>query len=362
MTFDLTDTTASEVDAALTRARHKAGSPAMGMVMTLVVVTDEQSHYDALRAATDASREHPCRILEVVGRPGRGSPRLDAEVRTAGEAGPGETVLLRLHGPLARNADSVVLPLLLPDAPVVTWWPGAAPPTPCEDPLGALAQRRVTDTAAETRPLAALRRRADGYRPGDSDLAWTRLTPWRTLLAAALDQPYDELTDAEVSAQRGNPSAELLALWLSRNLRVPVARKQSRGPGLTAVRLTMRRGEIALTRPDGRLARLSRPGQPDRTVALPRRVLPELLAEELRYLDRDEVYEETLAKLRDDESAVPGSGSGGGTGGRAGGGASDGDSGAGGARRGAARSRGAGARSRPPAKPASTRRGSRRRS
>lgn len=356
MTFDLTATTASEVDAALTRARHKAGSPAMGMVMTLVVVTDEQSHYDALRAATEASREHPCRILEVVGRPGRGSPRLDAEVRTAGETGPGETVLLRLHGPLARNADSVVLPLLLPDAPVVTWWPGAAPPTPCEDPLGALAQRRVTDTAAESRPLAALRRRADGYRPGDSDLAWTRLTPWRTLLAAALDQPYDELTEAEVSARRGNPSAELLALWLSRNLRVPVARKYSRGPGLTAVRLTMRRGEIALTRPDGRLARLSRPGQPDRTVALSRRELPELLAEELRYLDRDEVYEETLAGLRDGESWAGAAAAGGG------GGGSDGEVGSPGGRRGAARSRAAGGRNRPPAKPAATRRAGRRRS
>ena len=35
--------------------------------------------------------------------------------------------LSSIAGPLAGHASSVVLPFLLPDTPVVTWWPGDAP-------------------------------------------------------------------------------------------------------------------------------------------------------------------------------------------------------------------------------------------
>jgi glucose-6-phosphate dehydrogenase assembly protein OpcA len=46
------------------------------------------------------------------------------------------------------------------------------------------------------------------------------------------------------------------------------------------------------------VAHLQRAGQPERRVALHRRETPDLLAEELRRLDPDEVYAETLAVLR----------------------------------------------------------------
>ena len=142
--------------------------------------------------------------------------------------------MLRLHGELAKHADSVVLPLLLPDTPVVVWWPSKAPPVPGEDQLGALAQRRITDAAAAPQPMRALHQRAESYRPGDTDLAWTRLTPWRALLAAALDQlPGSEVTAAAVEAERGNPSADVLASWLGGRLDVEVTRRESRGPGIT---------------------------------------------------------------------------------------------------------------------------------
>jgi glucose-6-phosphate dehydrogenase assembly protein OpcA len=297
MKLDLVDTTAAQVGAALMEVRHQSGTPAVGMVMTLIIVTDEKQHYDALRAASESARQHPSRILVVVGRPGREAARLDAEVRFAGDASPGETVVLRMYGQLARHAESVVLPLLLPDAPVVTWWPGAAPPVPSEDPLGRLGQRRITDAAEATRSLQGLRQRAQAYQPGDTDLSWTRATPWRSLLAAALDQPYDEVRAAEVGAARGNPSAELLACWLERCLGVPVTRKTSRGPGITSAKLVLQKGEIAITRPDGRIAKLARPGSPVRIVALSRRPLPELLAEEMRRLDPDQIYFEALSRV-----------------------------------------------------------------
>ena len=56
-------------------------------------------------------------------------------------------------------------------------------------------------------------------------------------------------------------------------------------------------GSIVISRGDGRLATFSSPGRPDRPVALKRRQLPELLAEELRRLDEDEVYARTARKL-----------------------------------------------------------------
>lgn len=299
MNIDLVDTTAAAINGALLDARRRAGSPAMGMVLTLVIAAEEADTYDALKAATQAAREHPSRILVAVPRPGRSEPRLDAEIRVGGESGPGEVVILRFYGPLAEHADSVVLPLLLPDAPVVSWWAGTPPPVPSQTPLGALAQRRITDSAACDDPVGELRRRAEGYQPGDTDLAWTRLTPWRTLLAAALDEPTAPVTAATVGAEADNPSAELLARWLAWRLDVEVGREQTGGPGITDVTLQTADGPLAVTRPDGRQAALNRPGQPERPVALPRRSTAELIAEELRRLDPDETYGATLARLGD---------------------------------------------------------------
>ncbi|MFI1795829.1 glucose-6-phosphate dehydrogenase assembly protein OpcA [Streptomyces sp. NPDC020379] len=299
MKIDLTDTTSSKINNALVQGRRAIGTPAIGMVLTLVIVTDEEHAYDALKAANDASREHPSRKLVVIKRASR-SPRdrakarLDAEVRVGTSAGTGETVVLRLHGDVIDHAQSVVLPLLLPDAPVVVWWPVAAPANPEKDPLGSLAQRRVTDAYAAEDPLTELGARAAHYAPGDTDLAWTRITPWRSMLAAALDQQQVEIVSADVTGEGYNPSGELLAMWLADRLGVPVSRTVSDGPGLTAVRMETKNGPIVLDRPDGSLATLSMPGQPDRAVALNRRDTAELLAEELRRLDPDDTYASAL--------------------------------------------------------------------
>ncbi|WP_328783564.1 glucose-6-phosphate dehydrogenase assembly protein OpcA [Streptomyces canus] len=299
MKTDLTDTTASKINKALVTGRRAIGTPAVGMVLTLVIVTDEENAYDALKAANDASREHPSRTLVVIKRVSR-SPRdrtqsrLDAEVRVGADAGTGETVVLRLYGEVADHAQSVVLPLLLPDAPVVVWWPVDAPLDPAGDPLGALAQRRVTDTYSSEQPVRELTARADAYTPGDTDLSWTRITPWRSMLAAALDQVTCEVDAVEVEGEEFNPSCELLAMWLADRLDVPVKRSLSSGPGLTAVRLHTDSGPIVLDRADGSLATLSIQGQPDRAVALKRRDTAELIAEELRRLDPDDTYASAL--------------------------------------------------------------------
>ena len=310
MNIDLTETTSSKINQALVTARRSIGTPAIGMVLTLVIVTDEENAYDALKSASDSSREHPSRIIAVIKRVSR-SPRsrrdarLDAEVRVGSDSGSGETIVLRLHGELANHAQSVVLPLLLPDAPVVVWWPMDAPADPAKDPLGALAQRRITDTYSAEHPLEELAVRATTYNPGDTDLAWTRITPWRSMLAAALDQQPAQVLSASVEGESDNPSCELLAMWLADRLGVPVERTQSAGPGLTAVRMETKKGAIVLDRPDGSLATLCMDGQPDRAVALQRRDTAELLAEELRRLDPDNIYASAV-KFGVDRLGAPG--------------------------------------------------------
>lgn len=296
-TFMLADTTAGKISAQFTHLRHQMGAPAIGMVLTLVVVCEERHQYDSLRAATDAAREHPSRIIVVINREREEPNRLDAELRI-GESTPGEVVVLRLYGELTDHADSVVSPLLLPDTPVVVWWPGAAPDVPSKDAVGALGQRRITDARGlDDGGVKSLVTRAKGYAPGDTDLAWSRLTPWRSLLAAAFDQPVGKVRKGLVEASPGNPSAPLLAAWLSDRLGAPVKVADSSGPGLTSVRLTLADGELSVARHDARLATLSRPGQPDRNVALARRQTSELMAEELRRLDSDEIYEAAVKRF-----------------------------------------------------------------
>ena len=297
MIIQLTKTTTGEISSALLRARRSAGSPAMGMVLTLLVVCDEKEYESALQAGMEAGREHPARILLVVRAAGRVAA-LDAEVRI-GEGTPGEVVVIRMRGPLAAHPASVVRPLLLPDSPVVIWWPGKTPANLAEDELAGLAQRRVTDAAAVKRPIAELKLRAETYQPGDTDLSWTRLTRWRALLAAALDQYPARIHAASVEAERGSPSADLLAAWLESCLKVKVTHKTTAGPGLTAVRMTTAAGDIAITRPDGLLASYAVPGQPERLVALNRRDTTELITEELRRMDADEVYAHTLLALQE---------------------------------------------------------------
>jgi glucose-6-phosphate dehydrogenase assembly protein OpcA len=130
-------------------------------------------------------------------------------------------------------------------------------------------------------------------RPGPTPA--TRATSWRSLLAATVDQTDDAIRGGVVSAEAGNPTAELLAAWLASRLRVPFAQEVSGGPGITGVSFAVADGDISIARLDGRMATLSRPGQPDRHVALHRRETADLLAEELRRLNPDEVYGEALA-------------------------------------------------------------------
>ncbi|WP_378146439.1 glucose-6-phosphate dehydrogenase assembly protein OpcA [Cnuibacter sp. UC19_7] len=306
MIVDLPDTTTSKISKSLVKIREEGGAVALGRVLTLIIVTEQGEEEVAIEAANDASREHPMRVIVLStepgenGRTGRGA-RLDAQIRVGGDAGASEVILLRAYGAVASDEESLVTGLLLPDAPVVVWWPMHAPEDVSASSLGRIATRRITDSSSESNPVESLMARSRSYSPGDTDFAWTRLTLWRAQLAAALDQPpYEPVTDIEVSGASDSPSTLLLAAWLRHQLKVPVKyglRSRANGSsGIHGVILTRDSGPIELVRDIPNVATLSEPNQPTHTLALPRRNLRDCLAEELRRLDPDVLYGEVITQ------------------------------------------------------------------
>jgi glucose-6-phosphate dehydrogenase assembly protein OpcA len=295
----LWDTTGNEVVKALAAERRSAGGVTSGLALTMVAVVDEKRVREAEAAATIAAAAHPCRMLIVVRSDiTRDVNRLDAEIVVGGRLGPCEAVVMRMYGRLALHAESVVMPLLAPDVPVVTWWHAEPPEQIANDFLGVVADRRITDTAQAPDPVLALKQRAADYAPGDTDLAWTRITPWRTLVAGAFDTLEARVTAAAVVAPEKDPTAALMRGWLSARLGVTARLEPTTEfPRMRTVTLECADGNmLTLTRQEG-IATFSRTGQPDRQLPLIPRPLGDELAEELRRLDPDQIYAEALSAL-----------------------------------------------------------------
>jgi len=290
-------TTISEVSKALVNIREQGGAVALGRVLTLVIQTRETDIESAIKSANDASREHPCRIivLSEVGAAKSNPSNLDAEIRVGGDAGASEVIVLRAAGMAASDPELLVTGLLLPDAPVVAWWPGISPVKISSSPIGRIATRRITDAAVQENPNQFLKLLAKEYAPGDSDFAWTRLTLWRAQLAAVLDQPpYDVVTAVEVTGAPNSPSTALLAAWLGLKLKLKVSiTSEPRGKsisGIKGVKLIRNSGNIEIVRRVPDIATLIQPTQPTREISLPRRSDRDCLSEDLRRLDPDELF------------------------------------------------------------------------
>jgi glucose-6-phosphate dehydrogenase assembly protein OpcA len=292
--ISLWDTDGNAVLHALAAERRSAGGVASGLALSLVVVVDEKRIRDAEAAATVAAAAHPCRIIIVARYDVKSEQsRLDAEIVVGGRLGPCEAVVMRMRGRLALHAESVVMPLLAPDVPVVTWWHMSPPERIAHDPLGVVADRRITDAMQSSDPLSALRTRADDYAPGDTDLAWTRATPWRTLVAGAFDALHRRVTAVTVIGSQADPTAVLLGGWMQARLGVVPAWESA--DRLAGVRVTLEDGEeFGLEAQRDGTALLKRANLPDRILPLGERVLGDELAEELRRLDPDQPYAAAL--------------------------------------------------------------------
>lgn len=291
---DLPDTTTEEISKRIVKLRRTGGAVTLGRVLTLIIdLNDGDAAEDAVEASNKASREHPCRVIMVVRHDRSTAPRLDAQIRVGGDAGASEVVVLHLRGALADQPQAVVMPFLLPDTPVVVWWPGRAPTRPSDAKLGRLASRRITDSRRSKDPGVLLGARRLGYEPGDTDLAWSAITQWRAMLVSALDRPpHTPIVSARVTGPHDLAGLDLFAGWLASALDVPV----SRADGEMSVTLQRADGELSMSvGPDGGVLRST--GHPDGRSHWARRTTAECLSEELRSLDADEVYESALQGL-----------------------------------------------------------------
>jgi glucose-6-phosphate dehydrogenase assembly protein OpcA len=314
------NTTVSQVSRRLVSLRVEGGVTTLGRVLTLVIPCTLSGVEEAIEAANFASREHPMRVI-LIARSGSvilsrtslsgdssapallpREPRdgLDAEIRVGGDAGASEVIVLRPRGEVADSPDRLVSGLLLSDAPVVIWWSDIWPDQAAETPLGKLAQRRITDSGAFLDPSDRLRALAHDSQPGDTDLAWARVTLWRAQLAAALDNaPSCRITDVTVSGTPDSSSTTLLAAWLRLQLRVPVHRREMPFDagvtwGIHSIVIHSSDGDISITRSHGTFVAIEQPGHPRLEVPLPRRPLQECLAEDLRLLRPDDLYRQVV--------------------------------------------------------------------
>ncbi len=344
------------------QAREQGHTVARAAVLNIVVYAEREIH--ARRAARSIGRlslRHPSRAIVVWGdrdHEGAGqSVELRCDVPSVGDHTQVcyEQILVRMRGGDDARVRSVVIPLLVPDLPVFLWWTDSPPVARHFDDLLGLADRLVVDSADFARPgvtLPRLARLVTGsarQRFSITDLNWTRLTPWRELVAQFFDaEGWRPFLDAMTGVRVGfgvdmdgrdiHPSQALLFVgWLASRLgwrpveslapseaggllfrmsradgaplMVRVRPRFERGldPGDTSgVRLQCRRGselaEFVLKRApdehhvtatvvlDGSVRSL-------RVVPLPSRAVEDLMAEELAITGRDHVYEAALHAL-----------------------------------------------------------------
>lgn len=304
MIISLPDTTTRQIASTLINARENY-SLATGRVLTLLVTAKTRDDVRQILATLrEATREHPARVLVMILGDADAQTSLDAEIVVGADAGASEMVVMQLHGELTHNLDAVVTPLLLPDTPIVAWWPTTAPARPAAAPLGNIAQRRITNTHRNVTGNALLRV-TTGYTPGDSDMMWSRITPWRGVVASALDRcPDATISAVEISGSVQDPSIDVAAGWLASALSVTVTRTTSgdspraeNGAPVDMLVLKSNLGDITVEVLDAHTVRVAVPERPDTFVALGARTDADCLAEELRHLDPDATYGRALAGL-----------------------------------------------------------------
>ena len=302
MIVELPSTTSSKVSKKLLELRDSGGVVALGRVLTLVIETDFEHIEQAVKAANSASKMHPSRIIVLADDDlsKDSESKLDAQIRVGGDAGASEVVILQAHGQAASNPESLIMGLLLPDAPVVSWWPSTCEANPSQTAIGKIASRRITDSAAQKDSANFLRELSANYSPGDGDMAWTRITLWRAQIAALFEQHlHRKVVAVEVIGSLSSPSALLLAKWLELRLGVKVSLSEKleghEALGIAGVRVQFEQGALEIIR-HGEVAQIKQIDAPDSSVLLPRRSDQDCLVEDMRFLGEDEVYGEVLRK------------------------------------------------------------------
>lgn len=289
MIVDMPSTSTKDVVKRLVRL-GKTGEIIHGpRVLTLIVSAQDTDDTDAIiKDAETAARMHPCRVIILISGNPDSKNRLDAQIRSGGDAGVSEIVIFRIYGSLAEHSASVTVPFLLPDTPIVAWWPTNPPINPVQDPVGSLAQRRITDVSQVEDKTKILSQLGKNYAPGDTDLTWTRITYIRGLLVSALDQPpHLPIRSATVSApERAQAEGDLFAAWIKAQADVPVTRVTSKEYSIVIEREN-KPITVSITRD---YITVCTTEHPTWNVPYRQRTTAEVLSQELRRLGSDEIY------------------------------------------------------------------------
>ncbi len=230
-----TNISVGEVLRQLTALRAGAAGRPRNSVLDVIIVASDM--VEAERAAAVVEKlaiHHPCRALIVLDEPGAGSSRIDATVTELGDRQPGgtvpvhEQVFLRVQGPAAEHIPSLVNSLLLPDVATYVWWTGS-PPLRGTRFLATLeaADVLLLDSANFERPYESFTALAEVAAGSPAtvfgDFHWTRLEPWREVLAQFFNpverrgylRGIGAVGVDYIAEGRGNRSAAvLLAGWL----------------------------------------------------------------------------------------------------------------------------------------------------
>lgn len=222
-----------EIEKALERQRRAwegdQGALVRASVANLVVVCqDRAGGQQALAAVERLGPRAPSRCVVLIAASPEGRQGVRAWARVVQQdRGPGmawdEVVVHATVDP--RHLTAVVLPLLLPELPVFTFWWGT-PPFAHEafDELASVSDRLIVDSAAFADPpadLARLAKAASALTAALSDCVWQRLTPWRELLAAPFGGPplrsaVDRVRWLRVDAVEPTAGLELTGWFASR--------------------------------------------------------------------------------------------------------------------------------------------------
>jgi glucose-6-phosphate dehydrogenase assembly protein OpcA len=335
-----------DIEQALERQRgqgENGGAVVRASVANLVVVTPNRAAGQrALAAVEELGARAPSRCVVLIAEPPEGRQGVRSWARVVNRRpaqGPEvvwEEVVVQTNVH-PRHLTAVVLPLLLPELPVFTWWEGTPPfGEQVFEALTSVTDRLIIDSAVFADPLADLRRLAStvgAVEPAVTDCAWGRLTPWRELLAAPFGGPnlrpaLDRIRWLRVDAVEPTAGQELVG-WFASRLGWALEEVSQSGDELAAayrtaaggcqVRVVAGIGSSNLTRvhlemetddgpasvrveaPPGHLvATVEVPGQPTGRRKVGRSSDPSTgpagLGQELQLFGRDRVFEDALAQ------------------------------------------------------------------
>jgi glucose-6-phosphate dehydrogenase assembly protein OpcA len=326
----------------------------------LVYVESEEEGREVSNVISQVTLQNPCRAIVMIIEPISSRTAVTAWISAhchlpvAGEKQVcSEEISVAASGDAVADLASVVVPLTVSGLPVYLWWrAGRYQPLPPFNQILRISDHVFVDSARFPDPPADLSSFSAQVEKssGDiafSDLNWTRLTPWRELVAQCFDPAelhpcLERLSEVRVEYERGPDGgagglgrALLITGWLAGRLgwaprgysissadgvrllifksgsllvrvnAVPVEVAASCPSGLVSLTLKTEGSPAVsfalVSQPEcnGVLARTELAGRPplEHTSRLETAGEVELLNEELKFASRDRIYEQVLSMV-----------------------------------------------------------------